>query len=220
MFHILIVEDVLNTLQELCELLHEVFPDLTIESADNVAIGLALIRQAADREQFFDIAILDFRLPPARGENDEIDESLCREIKQQMPDTLVIHITSFHKEQRVIDHIARFHSRKNTPRAELIPKKASWTEKLLAEVKAHLYGQLIEDQLATIFAPSGIDGITRGAGMQAQGSLTHKLAALSRDIANYWRDLSENTRAKIQKYYIVNEMPEDTRVRLRSNLAE
>lgn len=215
MFHILIVEDVLNTLEELRELLKEVFPDMVqIEPADNVEAGLAIIQKAATDERLFDIAILDFRLPAAPGEPDVIDEKLCQAIKEHMPDTLVIHITSFQKDEAVINHIDRKHSPKS-PRAAVIPKTAYWTVKLLEEVKAHLYGQVIERQLISLFGLFSVEGLTQRGMSPARGSLTHGLAALSRDIVTYWRDLSESTKSKIEKYFIVNDEQEVVRIGLR-----
>lgn len=210
MFRILLVEDILNTLEELRGLLREVFPDALIEIASTVAEGRDKIRTAAANSQSFDIAVLDFKLPAYKGLNPEIDESLCQEIKSGMPETLVIHITAFHEDSAVIKHIARHHTGKSGPRAELIQKNDYWAEKLLSEIKAYL----IERQLYSLFEKQAEATEIRKV-LSSSGSLTHMLAALSRDIAAYWHDLDDATKARIREYFETTEDKQQVRVTLR-----
>lgn len=210
MFRVLLVEDILNTLEELHALLQEVFPNALIETASTVEEGQDKIRTAAAGNQSFDIAILDFKLPAHKGLNPEIDESLCKEIKFRMPETLVIHITAFHEDPAVAKHIARHHTGINAPRAELIQKNAHWPEKLLGEIKAYLIGR----QLDSLFGRQ-TDAAEARKTISGSGSLTHSLAALSRDIAAYWRDLDDATKARIQEYFETTEDKQQVRVSLR-----
>lgn len=203
MFRILLVEDILNTLEQLRELLQEVFPNLLIETASTVAEGQNKIKSS----QTFDIAILDFKLPVEKGLTPEIDKSLCQEIKSRMPQTLVIHITAFHEDDAVNKHIARYHAGKNDPSAELIQKGDDWPEKLISKIKAYL----IEQQLYNLFEKqaeaAGARKVSRGS-----GSFTHMLAALSRDIVAYWSDLDDPTKAKIREYFETAEDKQQVRV--------
>ncbi|MBI1766715.1 MAG: response regulator [Acidobacteria bacterium] len=210
MFRILIVEDIANTLAELCELLREIFPDSFIEACSTVEEGLRQISLAAARGCPFDVAILDFKLPARKGEHPEIDESLCQAIKTAMLGTLVIHITAFHQDPKVIKHIADYHSGTKDPRVELIAKTAYWPEALLGEMKAYLYGKLLETPLDKLFRGQSA---TTAAG--EGGSLTHELATLSRDIATYWEDLNETTKTRVQQLFHVTKDGEDIRVSLR-----
>jgi CheY-like chemotaxis protein len=210
MFRILIVEDMLNALEELQGALQEVFPNALVETAATVAEGQDKIRAAAANNQSFNIAILDFKLPTDKGLNPEIDESLCQEIKSRMPETLVIHITAFHEDPAVTNHIARHHTGKNAPRAELIQKNAYWSEKLLSEIKTYLIGQ----QLDSLFERQ-TDAAEARQAIRGSGSLTHSLAALSRDITAYWYDLDDATKARIQEYFETTEDKQQVRVSLR-----
>ena len=210
MFRILLVEDVLRTLEELRELLQDVFPNASLETASTVADGQNKIWTAATNNQPFDIAILDFKLPAHKGLNPEIDESLCQEIKSKMPKTLVIHITAFHEDSAVTTHIAKHHTGKNAPRVELIQKNDDWPEKLLSEIKAYL----IERQLDSLF-DGQTDATEARKVVRSSGSLTHALAALSRDIANHWHDLDDATRARIREYFETTEDEQQVRVSLR-----
>jgi DNA-binding response OmpR family regulator len=210
MIHILLVEDKSNTLEELYELLREVFPDALIETASTVAEGKDKIRTAAANDQPFGIAILDFKLPTHKGLNPEIDESLCREIKSRMPETLVIHITAFHEDPAVARHITQYHTGINAPKVELIQKTAYWPEKLLSEIKTYL----IRRQLDILFEGQADVPETRKA-KSSSGSLTHSLAALSRDITTYWWDLDDATRERIGEYFETTVDNQQVRVNLR-----
>jgi CheY-like chemotaxis protein len=216
MFRILIVEDVLHTLEELCSVLQEEFPTALVEMASTVEEGSKKIAIAASSNQPFDFAILDFNLPARKGENPEINESLCREIKSKMPETLVMHITAFHEDPAVIKHIALHHARPNTPRAEIINKTdntgktGSWVDKLLSEIKTNL----IDRQLVNLFGRQADMNDFR-ADKKHGGSLTHKLATLGRDITAYWHDLDDPIKTKIQEYFDVSANTAPVRATLR-----
>jgi CheY-like chemotaxis protein len=210
MFNILLVEDNSNTLEELHELLREVFPDALIETASTVAEGKDKIRIAAENNRSFGIAILDFKLPTDKGLNPEIDESLCREIKSRMRETLVVHITAFHEDPAVTKHITQYHTGINAPKVELIQKTAYWPEKLLSEIKAYL----IRRQLDSLFEGKAGVSETREA-ISSSGSLTHLLAALRRDISAYWCDLDDATKDRVREYFETTVDNQQVRVSLR-----
>lgn len=210
MFRLLLVEDNLRALDELRALLQEVFRNALIETASTVEDGLRLISVAAAGRQPIDIAILDFKLPIRQGENAEINESLCGEIKSKMPQTLVIHITSFNEDPDVNKHIARYHSSKNSPRVELINKTddkvSNWTEKLLREIKSYLISRQIDNLFEMAEARGGI---------QYGGGWKHKLEALRREIATYWKGLDDATKDRVRKYFVTAEDGQQVRVTLR-----
>ncbi len=210
MFCILLVEDELHTREVLRDLLKEVFTGALIEIASTVEEGRQKIKAAASDNRPFDIAILDFKLPVGKGEFPDFDESLCKEIRDKMPDALVIHITRYHLEPFVTSHISAYHTGKNAPRVELIQKTDKWSEKLLGEIKAHL----IKRQLDSLFEGQ-IDTTEARKALRSGGSLTHALAALSRDIAAYWHDLDDETKARIREYFELTEDKQQVRVNLR-----
>jgi CheY-like chemotaxis protein len=214
MFHLLLVEDQLRTRDELYELLREDFPDAWIETASTVTDGSQKISSAAASRQPFDIAVLDFKLPIRQGENPEINESLCAEIKSQMPQTLVIHITSFNEDLAVNEHIARYHSSKSPLRMELINKTdariMNWTERLIREIKSFL----ISRQIGELFDPSIEPAVARGEAIAGR-RWKHKLEALRRDIAAYWKDLDGETKEQVNRHFLTQEYQQQIRVTLR-----
>ena len=127
-----------------------------------------------------------------------------------MPETLVIHITAFHEDPAVTKHITKHHTGINAPRVELIQKNAYWPEKLLSEIKAYLIGR----QLDSLFERQTEATEARKA-TRSSGSLTHALAALSRDIAAYWYDLDDATKDRIREYFETTEDKSQVRVSLR-----
>ncbi len=201
MFCILLVEDELHTREVLRDLLKEVLTSALIDTASTVEEGRQKIKVAASDNRPFDVAILDFKLPVGKGEYPEFDESLCEEIRDKMPEALVIHITRYHEESFVTSHISAYHTGKNAPRVELIQKTDKWSEKLLSEIKAYL----IQQQLYSLFEKQAKATEARKV-VGSSGSLTHALAALSRDIEAYWHDLDDATKARIREYFETTEV--------------
>jgi len=214
MFHILIVEDILNTLEALRDLLQEEFPNALIETAPTVAEGKEKIRVAMAKNQPFNIAILDFKLPAHKGHNPEVDESLCQEIRSVMPETLVIHITAFHEDPAVARHITKYHTGVNAPRVGLIQKNARWPEKLLGEMKSYS----IEEQMNALFGPKAIASARSLESGRIGAGLTQTLAKLIRDIATYWNDLDDETKEKVRDRFSISDKQPPVRVSLRLDI--
>jgi CheY-like chemotaxis protein len=215
MFRILIVEDELNTLEELRELLQEEFPDVLIKTALTVNEGKDKIRDAIMRNRPFSIAILDFKVPLDKGHNPEVDESLCEEISSRMPETLVIHITAFHEDQDVDRHISKYHTGINAPRiGRTIQKNAYLPEKLLGEIKSYF----IERQMDTLVGPKAMVPARNLESGRISGGLTQPLATLIRDIATYWSDLGDETKERVRGRFSVNDEQTPVRVSLRLDL--
>jgi response regulator RpfG family c-di-GMP phosphodiesterase len=215
MFHILLVEDILNTLEMLRELLKEEFPNALIETAQTVYEGRDKIRSAILKNRPFSIAILDFKVPEDQGHNPEVDEKLCKEISSRMPETLVIHITAFDDDPVVIKHIARYHTGVNAPRVgRLIQKNADWSKKLLGEIKSYL----VERQMNELFGPKAMVPARNLESGQIGGGLTQPLAALIRDIVTYWDALDDETKERVRGRFSVNDEQMPVRVSLRLDL--
>jgi hypothetical protein len=217
MFRILIVEDDLNTLEELREVLQEEFPDVLIETALTVNEGRDKIRDAVMRNRPFSIAILDFKVPLDKGHNPEVDESLCRGISSRMPETLVIHITSFHEDQDVDRHIRKYHTGINAPRiGRPIQKNAFWPEKLVGEIKSHF----IERQMDALVGPKAMSPARNLESGRIGASATQPLGTLTRDIATFWNGLHDETKERVRDYFIVNDEQPPVRVSLREDLMD
>jgi len=62
-YRILLVEDDDQAREAVASLFQDLFPDSVLDIAGTVMEGRKVIEAAADEEWFYDLAILDFRLP-------------------------------------------------------------------------------------------------------------------------------------------------------------
>lgn len=207
MFHFLIVEDNEDLLDELIRAFAKWFPSSRIDSAVAVEDGLRLIGETNSTGASYDAAVLDFKLPRQKGLNDEIDETLCQEIKKTGYPTLVIHITGYGEDAKVLKHLEDFHQGSKLPWA-LVKKggKEMWSD-LERKAKSLLHGALITQQMEALF-PQATPGEARLAAYNRpsnQGrSITMELADLFREITIHWDDLDEELKCKIRETFNVD----------------
>jgi CheY-like chemotaxis protein len=217
MFRILIVEDIKNTLEQLFDLIALHFPDSQIDKAATVKEALEWLAKAETEEWEYDAVILDFRLPVDKGEHPEGAEVLCLTIQQKMPQAFIAHITAHPNDKDVKEHMQRIHREQAGYSAiDLSKLEVIWPEKLLDQLKQFLMGQRIEMQLEALF-PSALAS-RAGAGrdrVRAAGGVTHQLAALSRDIIDFWPHLSEITKEKVKMFFHVDESDKTIKVELK-----
>jgi CheY-like chemotaxis protein len=217
MFRILIVEDIKNTLEQLVDLIALHFPDSQIDKATTVKEVLVWLATAEAEGWEYDAVILDFRLPVDKGEYPNGSEVLCLAIRQKMPQAFIAHITAHPNDKEVKEHMQRVHREQVGFNAiDLSKLEVIWPEKLLDQLKQFLKGRRIEAQLETLF-PSAMAS-RAGAGrdrVRAAGGVTHQLAALSRDIIDFWPDLDEKMKEKIQQFFHVDEAGKAIRVSLK-----
>jgi len=209
-FRILIVEDDDDTRQQLVVLFREVFPNARIDAGGTVDEGLKLIRDAVERKEPYDIAILDFKLPRNRGENPEVDESLCIEIRDSMPGTLIGHFTGFPDDSIIKSHVERTHPFTD-PRGFFIDKRdENWATDLLNKTTKYLYTFRIEAQMEQLFGRAGTAATPPAeyARFSASGpgvSLTTSIASLCSDIGQCWKYLDGTARHRIAAQFSVDE---------------
>ena len=223
MFRILIVEDIARLLEALREAFQQWFPDSKIEVAQAVDDALQLIQVARASGWFYDVAVLDLMLPrqPGAHVNEEkVDDSLCRAIKETMHQTLVIHITGYAERQDVLRHLEDFHDDAGDPQSRLTKKDdLEFWDKLKKKAKEYLYGQLIEGQMDKLFGPYPCAAAAKAsrAARDRFGdpeSLTLELATLFREITAHWDDLNEKLRRRIQETLNVDTQSRPIRISL------
>jgi CheY-like chemotaxis protein len=219
-FRLLIVEDEEETLDEMQKLFAGRFPDAIVDVADTVNGGLRLIEQASDSRSYYDVAILDMKLPKDLGDNPEVDESLCQKVRDLMPHTLIIHYTAYPEDPQVSRHAKRVHTGPDDPRASIISKRdLGWSQDMLRQLKAYLYGARIERQMTLLFGNSDEVALQshprKSRGLEKPvGSLTHTIAALQRDIVVHWNDLDEKLQQKIRNVFYVDTDSDPIRISL------
>ena len=221
MFRILIVEDVIETLELLKALISEgiVEPDgspgVRIHTAVSVSEAMQMIREA---RKPYHAVVLDFKLPEQRGVESLVDESLCLAVRRMQLPTLVAHITAYDEDPVVKEHLERVHQE----RVDRWGLKLSKTDedygiKLVRGLKAYLYGMRIEEQIRMLFGEQEALSFAGRARLmptpgRIESSRTHDLAALCRDIVAYWHDLDDMLHGRIRQIFHVDDRSDPVRV--------
>lgn len=206
MFRVLLVEDFAPTLNELKELLLLKISGIKVDLADTVEEGEKLIRSLYKQGEFYSAGILDFKLPLKKGENDEVDESLCCLIRQLMPLTFVIHITGYPEDPDILKHMKDCHSDHWDPHGKIVSKrKSGWSDSLVETLKIYLPRAHIKIQMDQLF---GLKGRAAGLGQSRGGGftgidLTQAIGDINRDIITYWDNLDEKLQRDIKQRFNV-----------------
>ena len=208
MFSILIVEDEKDTSELLQEQLTEQIPEARVECVMTVREAHEHIVEAYNNRALYDAVVLDISLPQNSGDYPQFDESVCRDIKSLMPKTIVAHVSAFMDDGRVKDHIKRVHDEEIDRSFRLSKGDDEWSLKLESKLKAFLYGIQIENQMNKLFGDDDEPAFaSRQRSTRARAgderSVTHELAALSRNIAAHWVDLDAGLQARIRRTFEV-----------------
>lgn len=217
MFRILIVEDVEDVLDEMRKGIEAAFPgsdgrsNVKVHTSGSVDEAITLITDEHAKGRNYHAAVLDFKLPQKKGAPPQGDLTICETLKKLMPNALIVHITAYGDDEEIVSHLKNLHMGRLGSEAELISKvPGDWPEKLIAVLKAFLYGGLIEEQMQDVFGlrDRQLKFRTRTSATSlpslGERSLTHAIASLSRDIEAYWYDIDEELRAKISTIFRVD----------------
>lgn len=206
MFRVLIVEDDIKTSRQLKSIITEQIEDVQVHTALNVPDAHQCIRAARDHDLPYHVIVLDLMLPPQKGLQAQLDESVCDSIRDNMPHTLVAHITIHDKDAAVKRHLEMAHDKK-IDRSFRLSKETGYATELVKRLKPFLYGLRIEQQLNQLFNGGVITGYPVSAGRprdsESDRSKTHELAGLTRDISNHWEYLEEGLRTRIKDIFNV-----------------
>lgn len=207
MARILVVDDVLPTLQVLEHLLHKEFgEEVVINATRNVSDAQKLIHKAYADRRLYDAAVLDVMLPPDAIQSATVDARLCAEIRNKMPGALLVHITAFTGTDAVQSHLDEFHYGEPEPRA--FPKSAGWEGKVVNRLKSHFISKRIREQLDQLFGPmerAESERVRAGYPLPGvRGGLTHRLARLTRDIEAHWTELDGDLQREIRENFHVD----------------
>jgi len=207
MFRLLIVEDMEVESQILKDFVARRLPEAQVDVALNVRDGRELLERACRQGKLYDAVILDFKLPESTGENPELDESLCEEIGLLMPDAVVAHLTAFMKDERVQEHMKVAHAQRVDKSVSFSKLDVTYPQQLVGCLRNYLYGARVESRLKKLIpradeaAPPSRSRRDRVALME--GSLTHEIASLQREISAHWGDYDERLKVKIQRVFQV-----------------
>lgn len=216
MFRFLIVEDIESARTELQKLFGEVLPDSRVDVAEHVEEALSYVARAVKERWVYDCVILDFMLPCSKGEEPEMDFTVCQAIRNDMPMAFVIHFTAFAAQTEVLEHLVSAHIGRRDPRADLVPKESDYATELIGKVRKYLFTTRLDEHMDEVFGPSRSrhpQGRQSGtADMTSAGSTTHRLAALQREIEACWNDLDDQLKERVKRFFVVDEGPKEVRV--------
>jgi DNA-binding NarL/FixJ family response regulator len=209
MFRILIVEDMVEDSRMLNDYVAEQLPEAQVEVANNVQEGRELLEGACKEGRLYDAVILDFKLPESAGEHEEINESLCVDIGLLMPDAVVVHLTAFMKDDQVQEHMKLVHAQRVDKSAGFSKLDVTYPQQLAGCLRNYLYGARVEGKLKKL-APHAdeaapLSRVRRDRASLIEGSLTHEVASLQREISAHWNDYDARLKAKIERVFRVAE---------------
>lgn len=213
MFRILIIEDVEDTLRQLEAYISEYFFMLEgeavteIHRAMSVAEAHKLLRAAFEEDRPYHVVVLDFNLPEHLGRPAQVDESVCSMIRTLMPSTIVAHITAYKDDELVKEHWRINHQEVISKAVILSKVNSEYPIKLVEYLKKIYHSDRLEEQINKIFfADAKVSLVTDGTrrGRDADCSLAHELAELSRDIAAHWFELDESVRTRVKQVFRVD----------------
>jgi CheY-like chemotaxis protein len=205
----LVVEDDDLTRDQLVKLLRTTLPGSVIDSAASVEEALARIQSALDAGTPYDLAILDFKLPPRIGEMDKVDESVCQRLTESMPDAIVSHISGYADDTRILGHLGRVHPAGRRQGFFLDKRSSGFAKELIRQSRAALFGAALDRDINELFSSSEAprpDGEgARSGESRGSGSFSNRSADLCLDIRAAWKDLNASTKAQVQKFFDVVE---------------
>lgn len=211
MFRVLIVEDDEMTSQQLAEVIAERIDDVQPDVAMNVPEAQRLIDAAYAGKQPYHAVVLDLMLPADSGAGPTLNQTLCESVSQKMPMSLVAHITAYAEDPDVKRHLEVVHDRQ-VDRSFRLVKEEDYADELIKKLKPFLYGLRIEERMNKLFGPAGASlyglrprAMLRPRATRRERSMTHELAALTRDIAAYWKDLDPGMKLRISELFNVEE---------------
>jgi CheY-like chemotaxis protein len=217
--HILLVEDDLKTSDQLTKLLKEgLGEDVEIVIATTVNQATEEIQRAIENGIEFVVAILDIKLPGDEEDNAEVDFSVRELLMSDMGHTHVIHITGHSDDPNIRKKAEEDMKAPRWGRPTILSKgEAEWATSLVRLVIATVYGNPIDAELDDLFGGGSParPARFRSPGSAAGRSLTHRLAALRRNIRDHWSYLDEPLKKRIQRFFKVDVSGETTRISLR-----
>lgn len=212
MFRVLIVEDDEKTSEQLARAVKEQIDDVKPDVAMNVPEAQKLIDEAYREKQPYHAVILDLMLPAESGAGATLNQTLCESVSRKMPSTLVAHITAHADDPDVKRHLEVVHDRQ-VDRSFRLVKEADYADELIQKLKPFLYGLRIEERMNKLFGIGGGASLyslrpreaLRPRASRRERSMTHELAALTRDISAYWSDLDPGMKLRIKELFNVEE---------------
>jgi len=216
---ILVVEDKPQINEDLARQIEKNIKEVVVHQAFTINEANDKIdRMIRNKERYF-AAILDFKLPKDTGYEPDFDFSICKELRHRMKQTIIIHITAFPEDPKILSHINEKHTSPRESVGKMLPKKKQgWRSSLINELKAHFYGLPIQRKLRRLFPEKNLDNKQDRLYYRISGGLsscmTYQISELIGEITENWKHLDSYFKAEIRCYFQVDETNDRIRVSL------
>jgi hypothetical protein len=191
-----------KALDQLKKLLAQAVPEAGVEDASSIDGALSAIAKTLQSGYVYDLAILDFKLPPSAGHTEEVDTSICRQLTGRMQNIVICHISACMNDPDVQKHILAGHSADRIRGFDLGKLEPDFATELVRNVRQSLCGprlrREIEDVMSRISGRRATPEMLRFGAPARQPSLTTRLMSLPIDIGRYWEFLNSDTQGYIQ----------------------
>lgn len=222
-FLLLLLEDDPDVSAFLVDYLDPAMPHAVIETAETVDDALRLIAAKQREGLVYDLGLLDFKVPFAKGLQPEVDIAVCKRLNRLRVE--IVHFTAYPDDPEIVRHMAEIHPRARLGNAPvtLIRKTTTkdWAEqirKLVVPFSRQRVNEKIEEKLLSFSGPRGHDlnerdeTTHRDQRSTAQALCgTQAMTQLHRDILDNWDLLENELRAKIKQRFAVVEMDREPR---------
>jgi len=178
----------------------------------SVKEGKAVIRRAGIEKAPFHLGLLDFRLPPSKGMQDEVDTSVCSQLRGlKVP---IIHFSAWTDDPVIKKHMQEIHPKDTLvdARVVLVKKTATteWIEKIVELINPY-YESIVSNRVSVslrrVLGDTGGEDVSGSAvsriAMEPVGSGTYAMINLKKDIVDFWTFLSKDVKTQVRNAFEV-----------------
>ena len=222
-FRILLVEDALYTARYLAAFMNDTFRHAVIDAPGNVNDAMERIESLRKKNIYYNLAILDFKLPLKQGWHRTIDLGLSRLLNDmQVP---VIHITGYPSDPKITEYMQNVYQQDMDrlvacARVMLLAKTTTskWVEELVRLIRPHhqkVVSDMVRRQMADVFGGDALTPQESTAGAPEHTSTgrstfgTHALVRLQRNIVENWDVLDAKAKAMVKRVFAVVDLDGD-----------
>jgi CheY-like chemotaxis protein len=205
---ILVVEDIAPTRIQLASLIAEALDNVVrVETAETVQDAIDNVDRMADEGRSYSVAVVDVMVPDKPGSAPIPAERMVQCLATRMPETLLIIVTAY-TEDLPSSWQATYTSAPGSPDSYFVPKKdVRWGDRVVAHIKAHVWGEPIRAALDALFgplSPSGSPPTKHAAGGRFAGR-SYRLEDLTLQIRQHFPDLDPDLQKRIRSHFEVDD---------------
>lgn len=206
---ILVVEDVAPTRTQLANLITEALDNAAaVQTAETVQQAIDMVSGLVAARGCYSAAVIDVMVPDQPGSAPIPAEKVVQTLALQMPSTLMIFISAYPTEDLASNWQATYTSAPGSPDSYFVPKKdVRWGDRVVAHIKAHVYGEPIRAALDALFGPPSLSGAlpTKLAAGGRFAGRSYRLEDLTLQIRQHFPDLDPELQKRIRSHFEVDD---------------